>query len=94
MLLLLRWIQLLMNLKIFKFKVFQRLSMCEKERRGEKCCDFVRRLFPKDSDEIIDYSGARTVEGLSKFIDSNGKDNGKTETPPPAAEVRQKKHSD
>ncbi|CAF2578489.1 unnamed protein product [Rotaria sp. Silwood2] len=35
------------------------------------------KLFPKDSDEVIDYNGARTVEGLSKFIDSNGKENGK-----------------
>jgi len=43
------------------------------------------KLFPKDSDEVIDYSGARTVEGLSKFIDSNGKEDGKT--PPPTEET-------
>jgi len=36
------------------------------------------KLFPKDTDEAVDYFGARTVEGLSKFIDSNGKENGKT----------------
>jgi len=36
------------------------------------------KLFPKGSDEVLDYFGARTVEGLSKFIDSNGKENGKT----------------
>lgn len=36
------------------------------------------RLFPKDSDEVIDYSGARTVEALSVFIESNGKDDGKS----------------
>ncbi len=35
------------------------------------------RLFPKDSDEVIDYQGERTVAGLSKFIDSNGKEAGK-----------------
>jgi len=36
------------------------------------------KLFPKDSDEVIDYHGARTVEALANFIDSNGKENGKT----------------
>jgi len=36
------------------------------------------KLFPKGSDEVIDYFGARTLEGLTKFIDSNGKENGKT----------------
>jgi protein disulfide-isomerase A1 len=45
---------------------------------------FILRLFPKGSAEVVDYVGARTVEGFSKFIDSNGKDNGSTA--PPAAE--------
>jgi len=36
------------------------------------------RLFPKDSDEVIDYFGERTVADFSKFIDSNGKEDGKT----------------
>jgi len=35
------------------------------------------KLFPKGSDEAIDYQGARTVEALAKFIDSNGQDGGK-----------------
>ncbi|CAF2821435.1 unnamed protein product [Rotaria sp. Silwood2] len=34
------------------------------------------KLFPKDSDEVIDYQGERTVESLTKFIDSNGKEAG------------------
>jgi protein disulfide-isomerase A1 len=36
------------------------------------------KLFPKGSSEVVDYFGARTVEALSKFIDSNGKENGKS----------------
>lgn len=52
----------------------------EGEENRDDC--FVCRLFPKDSDEIIDYFGARTVDGFSKFIDSNGKDNGKTDAAP------------
>ncbi|UJR28405.1 hypothetical protein I4U23_009645 [Adineta vaga] len=35
------------------------------------------KLFPKNSEEVIDYQGARTVEALAKFIDSDGQDSGK-----------------
>jgi len=35
------------------------------------------KLFPKDSAEVIDYQGERTVDALMKFIDSNGKEAGK-----------------
>jgi len=42
------------------------------------------KLFPKDSDEVIDYQGARTLVGFSQFIDSNGKDSGKVAEEEPA----------
>lgn len=31
------------------------------------------KYFPKDSDEIVDYKGGRTLEDLVKFVDSDGK---------------------
>ena len=34
------------------------------------CNVFYWRLFPKDTDEVFDYFGLRTVEDFSKFIDS------------------------
>jgi protein disulfide-isomerase A1 len=45
------------------------------------------KLFPKGSDEVIDYAGERTLEALARFIDSNGKDAGKAATEEPAEQA-------
>lgn len=31
------------------------------------------KLFPKDSDEVIDYNGERTLDAMYKFVESHGK---------------------
>jgi protein disulfide-isomerase A1 len=37
------------------------------------------KLFPKDSDEVVDYNGERTLEAMAKFVESHGKEGGKPE---------------
>jgi protein disulfide-isomerase A1 len=36
-------------------------------------------LFPKGSDQVIDYNGERTLEAMAKFVETNGKEGNKAE---------------
>jgi len=37
------------------------------------------KLFPKDSDEVIDYNGERTLDAMASFLESHGKTGGQAE---------------
>jgi protein disulfide-isomerase A1 len=62
------------NIKIQSFPTIKFVVSVVITMRCTSLYSLLIRLFPKDSTDVIDYQGERTVDALSKFIDSDGKE--------------------
>jgi len=52
------------------------------------------KFFPKGSDEVIDYNGARTLDGFVKFLESGGKEGADLESDAPAEEEEEEEEEE
>jgi protein disulfide-isomerase A1 len=68
------WDQLADQFKNREDLVIAKMDATLNEVEGIRVTGFpTLKWFPKDSDEVIDYSGDRSLEALKKFIESDGK---------------------
>jgi len=68
------WDELAEKLKDNKDVVIAKMDATANEVEDVKVASFpTLKFFPKGSDEIVDYSGERTLDAFVKFIESDGK---------------------
>lgn len=74
------WDELAENFKDKEDIVVAKMDSTANELEDVKIASFpTLKYFPKNSDEVIDYTGARTLEALTKFLESDGQDAGPDE---------------
>jgi len=71
------WDELAEKFKDDKDIVIAKMDSTANEVEAVKVQSFpTLKFFPKDSEEVIDYNGGRTLDDLTKFLKSGGKDQG------------------
>jgi len=69
------WDQLAEKFKDRKDLVIAKMDSTANELEDVKIQSFpTLKWFPKDSDKVVDYNGGRTLEDLTKFVESGGKE--------------------